>query len=218
MIDTTTIGGSLEEQVPNVMGALQEGARSAAVELDSVNDVLASMANRLANIAFAAGTNPLFALLQKSASTAVAKYFAGDVKLSSGSASSTAVEHQVLAGKARGGTAYVKGRGSGDSTLVSFMATPGEQITVRPVGSFAHGGVISVGGGGGAAGVQIIDQRGAGAPAITTTVSSVKGQRVLQAIIRDQANVALGEAFRSHSIDPVMAGAYGVRRRGVARG
>ena len=60
-----------------------------------------------------------------------------------------------LLGFAEGGTGRVGGSGGTDSTLVSFMATPGEDVTVRtpaqqqgaPIPRFGTGGNFEVGGG-----------------------------------------------------------------------
>lgn len=68
--------------------------------------------------------------------------------------------------------------------------------------------------GGGQQTVQVIDQRGAGAPAIEQrTVNGPGGAEVLQLVIREQ----VAGMFRDGSIDPLM-GQMGVRRPGTRRG
>lgn len=109
----------------------------------------------------------------------------------------------VRSGFQTGGRFRVPGSGGVDSTQVSFRATPGERVTVEPLGQQERGGNV------------FVEVHNYESPEVGVGVeeqSGPSGERVIRVMV----SKALAEMRRTGEIDPYM-NSFGARRQLVSR-
>ena len=127
----------------SVTAAAVEGGDVTKATLLSILGIAQSVAERVAAAALTAG-------IAGSLSPGIAQYlaFAHGGSFTAGEATGSSVIHMlpprqkgIFAGRAQHGLDFmIPGGGATDSVPVSFLATPGEQVTVRPPGRGGTGG------------------------------------------------------------------------------